>query len=122
MLTLLRILATATLLSGAPTPATVLASADAPAVGAQIAASDTVTLRIEGMTCGGCTLATRKVLERLEGVSKADVSYEEKRAVVTYDAKKVTVAQMIAAVATLKYTATVLKPATTPTPSPAVKP
>jgi copper chaperone CopZ len=73
-------------------------------------ARDTVTLRIEGMTCGGCTLATRKVLERLDGVSKADVSYEQKRAVVTYDSAKVTVAQMIAAVATLKYTATVVTP------------
>ncbi len=72
-------------------------------------AIDTVTLHIEGMTCGGCTLATRKVLERLDGVAKAEVSYEKKRAVVTYDPARVTVAQMIAAVATLKYTATVVK-------------
>ncbi len=122
MLTLLPVLATAALLTTTPTPATVLASADGPAVGSRIAASDSVTLRIEGMTCGGCTLATRKVLERLDGVSKADVSYEEKRAVVTYDAKKVTVAQMIAAVAALKYTATVFTPATPRTPSSAVKP
>lgn len=74
------------------------------------AAVDTVTLHIEGMTCGGCTLATRTVLERLDGVTTAEVSYEKKRAVVTYDPAKVTVAQMIAAVATLKYTATVAKP------------
>lgn len=67
---------------------------------------DTVTLRVEGMTCGGCTLATRKVLERLDGVTSADVSYEKKQAVVIYDPAKVTVAQMIAAVGTLKYTAT----------------
>ena len=71
-------------------------------------ALDTVTLHIEGMTCGGCTLATRTVLERLDGVTKADVSYEQKRAIVTFDPAKVTVAQLIAAVATLKYTATVL--------------
>jgi|JI10StandDraft_1071094.scaffolds.fasta_scaffold1064965_1 copper chaperone CopZ len=122
MLTRLPALAAAALLIGAPTRATVLAFADAPAVGTQIAVTDTVTLRIEGMTCGGCTLATRKVLERLDGVLKADVSYEEKRAVVTYDAKKVTIAQMITAVATLKYTATVFTPTTTPTPSPAGKP
>ena len=69
---------------------------------------DTVTLHVEGMTCGGCTLATRKVLERLAGVTKAKVSYEEKRATVVYDPAKVTVQQMIAAVATLKYTATVV--------------
>jgi copper chaperone CopZ len=71
-------------------------------------ALDTVTLHIEGMTCGGCTLATRTVLERLDGVTKAEVSYEKKRAVVTFDPARVTVAQMLAAVATLKYTATVL--------------
>lgn len=78
-------------------------------VGAPIAV-DTVTLHIEGMTCGGCTLATRKVLEGLDGVHKAEVSYEKKRAVVTFDPARVTVDRMIAAVATLKYTATVVRP------------
>jgi copper chaperone CopZ len=72
---------------------------------------DTVALHVDGMTCGGCTIATRKVLERLDGVTKADVDYDRKRAVVTYDPSKVTVAQMITAVATLKYTATVIAPA-----------
>ncbi|MDQ3137285.1 MAG: heavy-metal-associated domain-containing protein [Gemmatimonadota bacterium] len=67
-----------------------------------------VTLRVEGMTCGGCTLATRKVLLRLPGVERADVSYERRQAVVTYDPAKVTPAQMIAAVKTLNYTATVV--------------
>ncbi|GMV09884.1 MAG: hypothetical protein AMXMBFR55_16180 [Gemmatimonadota bacterium] len=80
-------------------PATLLASTPS-------AEMDTVVLHVEGMTCGGCTIATRKVLERLTGVTMAEVSYEERRAVVTYDPRKVTVAQMIAAVATLKYTAT----------------
>jgi copper chaperone CopZ len=78
------------------------------AVARPAAVLDTVTLRIEGMTCGGCTLATRKVLERLDGVTSADVSYEKKQAVVIHDPAKVTIAQMIAAVATLKYTATVV--------------
>jgi mercuric ion binding protein len=72
------------------------------------ATQDTVALHIEGMTCGGCTIATRKVLERLDGVTKADVNYELKRAIVAYDRTKVTVPQMIAAIATLKYTATVI--------------
>lgn len=76
------------------------------AIASPAAVLDTVTLHVEGMTCGGCTLATRKVLERLDGVTSADVSYEKKQAVVIYDPAKVTVAQMIAAVATLKYTAT----------------
>lgn len=76
---------------------------------ASAALADTVTLRIKGMTCAGCTIATRKVLERLDGVAKADVSYATKTAVVTYDPAKVTPQQMIAAVATLEYTATVLQ-------------
>lgn len=68
----------------------------------------TVTLRIEGMTCGGCAIATRQVLARLPGVSHVEVSYEEKRAIVTYDPARVTVEQMIAAAQTLGYAATVV--------------
>jgi copper chaperone len=111
MIFLIPALLVASLLGGATTPAAADTSATVPVTASSLpavrrAALDTVRLHIEGMTCGGCTLATRKVLERLDGVAKADVSYEAKRAVVVYDAKKVTVAQMIAAVATLKYTAT----------------
>ncbi len=87
----------------APAPA-----ATAPAAQAQV--QDTlqhVTLQVEGMTCGGCTLATRKVLMRLDGVTKAVVTYEPQRAVVSFDPRKVTVPQMIAAIKTLGYTATV---------------
>lgn len=73
-------------------------------------AVDTVVLHVVGMDCGGCTVAVRRVLQRLDGVSKAEVSYEQKRAVVTFDPAKVTTAQMIAAIATLKYTATVVRP------------
>jgi len=68
----------------------------------------TVTFNIEGMTCGGCVLGVRKVLTRLPGVSKADVTYEESRAVVTYDPAAVTLAQMTAAIKTLGYKATVV--------------
>lgn len=77
------------------------AQATAPAVEPK-----TVTLRVEGMTCGGCVIGVRKVLTRLDGVSKADVSYETQRAVVTYDPANVTVDQMIAAIKTLGYRAT----------------
>lgn len=105
---------------GAVRPVTALASAAhaAPAVAPAVApaaqvvtpAADpkTVTFRVEGMTCGGCVIGVRKVLTRLEGVVKADVSYEKRRAVVTYDPAKVTVEQMIAAIKTLGYKATVL--------------
>ena len=69
--------------------------------------ADSLTLHIEGMTCAGCVLAVRKVLTKLDGVREADVSYETKQAFVIFDSSKVTVEQMIAAVKTLGYTATV---------------
>ncbi|MEO7822712.1 MAG: heavy metal-associated domain-containing protein, partial [Gemmatimonadaceae bacterium] len=71
----------------------------------------TVTLKVDGMTCGGCVYGVRKVLTRLPGVSKAEVTYEQSRAVVTYKPAAVTVAKMIAAIKTLGYTATVVAPA-----------
>lgn len=77
--------------------------------GATAAEEKSVRLVVEGMTCGGCAVAAQKVLTRLEGVTKAEVSYEKKEAVVTYDPAKVTVEQMIAAIKTLGYTATVAK-------------
>src|SRR5690606_12547246 len=89
-------------------PASV-AQAEAASVTAPVPQLKKVTLKIEGMTCGGCAIGARKVLEQLDGIQKAEVSYEKSQAVVTYDAKKVTVEQMIAAVKKLGYTATVVK-------------
>lgn len=69
-----------------------------------------VTLHIEGMTCGGCAISARLVLERLAGVQKAEVSYEKQLATVTYDSAKVTPQKMIDALkAKLRYTATVVE-------------
>lgn len=68
----------------------------------------TVTFKVTGMTCGGCVIGVRTVLTRLPGVTKADVSYEHQSATVTYDASKVTPEQMIAAIKTVGYTATVV--------------
>jgi len=81
----------------------------APARVESVPDSQTVTLRVDGMTCGGCVIGVRKVLERLDGVHKADVSYEQKRAVVTFDPGKVKVDQMIAAIKTLGYRAEVVR-------------
>ncbi len=81
---------------------------------ASVQALDIVTLDVQGMTCGGCAIGVKTVLKRLPGVSKADVQYEAHRAVVTYDRSKVTVRQMVAAIATLKYTATPVTPKVAP--------
>lgn len=95
-----------------PTPTTEFVSSLAAANVASVRTMKTVTLRIEGMTCGGCVFGVRKVLTRLKGVSRAEVTYEDSRAVVTYDPAAVTVAQMAAAIKTLGYTATVIAPPT----------
>jgi copper chaperone CopZ len=79
--------------------------------GAVVLDTQTVRLRIEGMTCGGCAISARVVLERLDGVQKAEVKYEEILAIVNYDAKKVTPEQMIKALKEkLRYTASVVEP------------
>lgn len=68
-----------------------------------------VRLSIEGMTCGGCAISARIVLERLEGVEKADVDYERRLAIVRYDDTKVTPEQMVDALKQqLDYTAVVV--------------
>ncbi len=68
----------------------------------------TANLHIEGMTCGGCATAVKLVLEKTAGVSNSTVSYEEKRAVVTYDPAKTTPAKIAKSIATaLAYDVTV---------------
>jgi copper chaperone CopZ len=67
--------------------------------------SEAITLHVEGMTCASCALTVRLVLERLDGVKKAVVKVDEKRAEVTYDPAKVRPEQMIAAINESGYTA-----------------
>lgn len=80
-------------------------------IGARALAGDskTATLDIQGMTCGACTASVRVVLKKIDGVSDAKVSFDEKKAVVTYDPAKVTPQKMADAVnAKLPYKAKVV--------------
>ena len=43
---------------------------------------ETVTLKISGMTCGGCVNSVRKVIAALNGISAVDVSLERAQATV----------------------------------------
>lgn len=52
------------------------------------AATKMVTLSVSNMTCAACPITVRKALSRVEGVQAAEVSYEKKEAVVTYDDAK----------------------------------
>ena len=51
---------------------------------------ETTTLKVEGMSCGGCVASVTRVLSALPGVAKAEVSLEEKCARVEYEAGRVT--------------------------------
>ena len=58
----------------------------------------TLTLKIDGMTCGGCVKSVTKVLENLEGVEKAEVSLENANAIISFDESKIQPAALIEAV------------------------
>jgi copper chaperone len=59
---------------------------------------ETMTLKVSGMSCGGCVKSVTGVLEALPGVTKADVSLEKAEAVVSYEAGKVGREQMVQAI------------------------
>jgi len=58
----------------------------------------TITLQVNGMSCGGCVKSVTGVLSALPGVSRAEVSLERGEATVDYDAATVTRQQMVAAI------------------------
>lgn len=49
------------------------------------AAEQTVTLSIDKMYCALCPVTVKKAIQGVEGVTEANVSYETKQAVVTFD-------------------------------------
>ncbi|MGH8188090.1 MAG: cation transporter, partial [Steroidobacteraceae bacterium] len=52
---------------------------------AALSAERTVTLAVDKMTCASCPYIVKQALTRLAGVKQAGVSFEEKRATVTFD-------------------------------------
>lgn len=70
----------------------------------------TAEFDVEGMTCGGCALATEMAVKKLTGVASADAGYDEAtgqgRATVEYDPSVVTTDAIAAAIAKAGYTPT----------------
>ena len=50
-----------------------------------------IKLEIEGMHCTGCSNRLEKVLNNIEGVTSAQVNFNEKSAIVNFDEGKVTI-------------------------------
>ena len=70
------------------------------------AGTQTVTLSVPGMTCAACPLTVKQALNKVPGVSKTDVSFDRKQAVVTFDDNKTSVAALTKATADAGYPST----------------
>ena len=59
---------------------------------------ETTTLKIRGMTCGGCVASVQRVLEALDGVERVDVSLADAQAKIEYEPARVKPAELNAAI------------------------
>lgn len=75
------------------------------------AATRAVTIRVEGMHCGGCATSIEKKLKATAGVEEARVSFEKGEAWVKFDDSKVTEAQLREAINSIGYKAVEAKAA-----------
>ena len=71
-----------------------------------LAAPQTVTLSVPGMTCSACPITVKAALNRVEGVTSVDVRYEERDATVTFDDEKTTVEALTQAATNAGYPST----------------
>ncbi|MEZ5738830.1 MAG: heavy-metal-associated domain-containing protein [Burkholderiaceae bacterium] len=58
----------------------------------------TVTLDVQGMTCGGCVASVTRMLTGIDGVQSAQVSLDKSEATVVFDEQKTAPASLVAAV------------------------
>ncbi|MEW6292277.1 MAG: heavy-metal-associated domain-containing protein [Pseudomonadota bacterium] len=59
---------------------------------------ETTTIKITGMSCGGCTASVTKVLSETPGVAQAEVQLSPGQATVEFDPAKVTRTALCAAI------------------------
>jgi P-type Cu2+ transporter len=60
---------------------------------------------IEGMHCGSCAVGIQMIVSGLDGVSGAQVSYEDKKGTFDYDPAKVKKEDIVKAISDLGYKA-----------------
>jgi mercuric ion binding protein len=53
-----------------------------------------VTLAVPGMTCAACPITVKRAISKVEGVSKTDVNFDKREAVVTFDNAKTSVQKL----------------------------
>jgi copper chaperone len=65
---------------------------------------ETITLKVTGMTCGGCENAVKRGLGRLDGVGEVTASHVNERVTVAFDPARITPDRIKARVAEIGYT------------------
>jgi copper chaperone len=70
-----------------------------------------VKISVRGMTCSGCASGVKAALEKVPGVTKAEVSLEKNEASVTYEKGKTTPEALVKAVEKAGYKASLQKEA-----------
>lgn len=71
-----------------------------------MAAIQTVTLDVPGMTCSSCPITVKIALSKVDGVQKVKASFEKREAVVTFDDQKTSVEKLSLASANAGFPAT----------------
>ena len=66
---------------------------------------ETITLKVNGMTCQGCVHSVTKVLQSVSGVAGVEVSLENGAAKISYEPREVSVERLKAAVDAAGYEA-----------------
>ncbi len=64
---------------------------------------ETLTLKVEGMTCSHCEMTVSKALRSVSGVKDVDVSHEKDSAEITVKKGKVKLEKLIEAVESVGY-------------------
>lgn len=68
--------------------------------------AETITLKVNGMTCGHCSMSVAKALKGVPGVTDANVDLKLKEAKVTYDPARASIDDLKRAVEDAGYEAT----------------
>lgn len=71
-----------------------------------------VTLKIKGMTCGGCVANVKRELAKVKGILSAKVTYKPQQATIQYDAKQATPKDFLWAIRKAGYNVTTSKTTT----------
>ncbi|MCH8237746.1 MAG: mercury resistance system periplasmic binding protein MerP [Proteobacteria bacterium] len=77
--------------------------------GHALAAQRSVTLAVAGMTCVSCPYIVKQTLAGISGVNTVEVSFKEKKATVTYDDGKTSIAALTAATANVGFPSRVIE-------------